>query len=159
MHSAPWLSLPPILPSRCWIKVCVCVLVAQSCLTLCNPKDCSRPGSPVHAILQARMLDWVSIPFLCNPLKTQVNYLRCNMVLLYKALQHIKEWNLIISAKHYNHLFIYYLSDSICWVSVPFGKSVLSSNLFIKLRPVLCTLGDPFYCFCYLKEYVSTAIS
>ena len=39
------------------------MLVAQSCLTLCNPKDCSPPGSPVHGILQARILEWVAFPF------------------------------------------------------------------------------------------------
>jgi len=41
----------------------VCGLVAQLCLTLCNPIDCSPPGSSVHAILQARILEWVAIPF------------------------------------------------------------------------------------------------
>ena len=40
----------------------VCVLVAQSCLTLCNPMDWSLPGSSVHGILQARILEWVAIP-------------------------------------------------------------------------------------------------
>ena len=39
------------------------VLVAQSCLTLCNPMDCSLPGSSVHGILQARIPEWVIIPF------------------------------------------------------------------------------------------------
>ena len=39
------------------------MLVAQSCLTLCNPLDCSPPGSSVHGILQARILEWVAIPF------------------------------------------------------------------------------------------------
>ena len=39
------------------------VLVAQSCPTLCDPTDCSPPGSSVHGILQARMLEWVAIPF------------------------------------------------------------------------------------------------
>ena len=39
------------------------VLVAQSCLTLCNPMDCSLPGSSVHVILQARIPEWVAIPF------------------------------------------------------------------------------------------------
>ena len=39
------------------------VLVAQSCLTLCDLKDCSLPGSSVHAVLQARILEWVAIPF------------------------------------------------------------------------------------------------
>ena len=41
----------------------VCVLVAQSCLTLCDPMDHSPPGSSVHGILQARILEWVTIPF------------------------------------------------------------------------------------------------
>ena len=42
---------------------CRCVLVAQSCLTLCHPMDCSPPGSSVHGILQARILEWVAISF------------------------------------------------------------------------------------------------
>ena len=39
------------------------VKVTQLCPTLCNPMDCSLPGSPVHGILQARTLEWVAIPF------------------------------------------------------------------------------------------------
>ena len=38
-------------------------LVAQSCPTLCNPMNCSPSGSSVHGILQARILEWVAIPF------------------------------------------------------------------------------------------------
>ena len=37
--------------------------VAQSCPTLCNPMDCSPPGSSIHGILQARILEWVAISF------------------------------------------------------------------------------------------------
>ena len=37
--------------------------VAQSCLTLCDPMDCSLPGSSVHGIFQARILEWVAISF------------------------------------------------------------------------------------------------
>ena len=40
----------------------VCVLVAQLCLTLCDPMDCSSPGSSVHEILQARILEWLLFP-------------------------------------------------------------------------------------------------
>ena len=36
--------------------------VAQSCLTLCDPTDYSLPGSSVHGILQARILEWVAMP-------------------------------------------------------------------------------------------------
>ena len=41
---------------------CIKVLVALSCPTLCNPMDCSLPGSSVRRILQARTLEWV-VPF------------------------------------------------------------------------------------------------
>ena len=37
----------------------------QSCLILCNPMDCSLPGSSVHGIFQARVLEWVAIAFSC----------------------------------------------------------------------------------------------
>ena len=36
---------------------------AQSCLTLCDPMDCSLPDSSIHGILQARILEWVVISF------------------------------------------------------------------------------------------------
>ena len=45
------------------VCVCVCVLVTQSCPTLCDLMDCSLPGSSVHGILQARILEWVDISF------------------------------------------------------------------------------------------------
>ena len=41
----------------------VAVLVAQSCLTLCDPMDCSRSGFSVHGIFQAKILAWVAIRF------------------------------------------------------------------------------------------------
>ena len=45
--------------------LCVCVhacSVIQSCLTLCDPMDCSPPASSVHGILQARTLEWAAMP-------------------------------------------------------------------------------------------------
>ena len=39
------------------------MLYAQLCLTLCNSMECSLPGSCVHGILQARILEWVAISF------------------------------------------------------------------------------------------------
>ena len=41
---------------------CGC-LIAQSCLTLCNPMDSSLPGSSVHGIFQAIVLEWIAISF------------------------------------------------------------------------------------------------
>ena len=65
----PWMQWAPKHPahSSSWedrlsFKVCMCVCsVTQSCLTLCNPIDCSPPGSSVHKIVQARILEWVAI--------------------------------------------------------------------------------------------------
>ena len=42
---------------------CGVCLVAQLCPTLCDPMDCSPPGSSVHGISQARILEWVAISF------------------------------------------------------------------------------------------------
>ena len=39
------------------------VIVTQLCLTFCHPTDCSSPGSSVHGILQARILEWIAISF------------------------------------------------------------------------------------------------
>ena len=48
-----------IKPYNCVLLYC---LVAQLCLTPCNPMDCSPPGSSVHGILQARILEWIAFP-------------------------------------------------------------------------------------------------
>ena len=46
-----------------YFPLCVCVLVCQSCPTLCDPMDCNLPGSSVHEILQARIQECVAISF------------------------------------------------------------------------------------------------
>ena len=56
--------LPKVVKIACLPScVCTCALVAQSYTTLCNPMDGSPPGSSTHGILQARILEWVNIPF------------------------------------------------------------------------------------------------
>ena len=40
---------------------CCCCLLAKSCLTLCDTVDCSPPGTSVHEMLQARILEWIAI--------------------------------------------------------------------------------------------------
>ena len=42
--------------------------VTQSCLTLSNPMDCSLPGSSIHGIFQATVLEWGAIAFSDNPI-------------------------------------------------------------------------------------------
>ena len=59
------LGLSPVFGSWYWVtlKVKSESEVAQSCLTLFDPMDCSLPGSSLHGILQARVLEWVAISF------------------------------------------------------------------------------------------------
>ena len=44
------------------IYICVCVDSHRSCTTLCDPMDCSPPGSSLLGILQVRILEWVAMP-------------------------------------------------------------------------------------------------
>ena len=55
MFTSTLLCIKSCFPTYC------CCLAAQSCLTLCNPMDCSPLDSSVHRILQARILEWVTI--------------------------------------------------------------------------------------------------
>ena len=55
--SSNWVSLS----SKTLPVPCYCAKSLQLCLTLCDPMDCSPPGSSVHGILQAKILKWVAI--------------------------------------------------------------------------------------------------
>ena len=68
--SLPWVSVFPSVQWKRWATQVLLFLTAaaaakslQSCLTLCDPRDGSPPGSPVPGILQARTLEWVAISF------------------------------------------------------------------------------------------------
>ena len=50
-------------PTLTYRKKRCCCSVAESCLTLCRPMGCSLSGTSVHAILQARILEWGAMPF------------------------------------------------------------------------------------------------
>ena len=55
------LKAPYVICSSCALKVKVSV--TQSCLSVCDPMDYSPPGSFVHGVLRARVLDWIAMPF------------------------------------------------------------------------------------------------
>ena len=68
-----------VVPSSVLVKA----LVAQSCLTLCNPMDGSPQGSSVHGILQARIPEWIAFPFLQGIFLTQGQNLSIGRQILY----------------------------------------------------------------------------
>ena len=55
-------NLLPILCVCVFKCVCLCIKWLQSCSTLSDPVGCSLPGSSVHGILQARILEWTAMP-------------------------------------------------------------------------------------------------
>ena len=65
LTSAPVVILQMYSSQHCNFSLCVStsLLVAQLCLTLCNPMDCSLSGSSALGILQARILEWVAISY------------------------------------------------------------------------------------------------
>ena len=73
------------------------MLIAQSCLTLGNPMDCGPPGSSVHEILQARILEWVTISFSRGSFwprdQTQVSYIAGRLLTALDIREAYKEEN------------------------------------------------------------------
>ena len=73
LHRATYVKIFPTINSmllhELWLVEstdAVFVSVTQLCLALCNPMDCSPPGSSIHGTLQARILQWVAIPLSKN---------------------------------------------------------------------------------------------
>ena len=73
----------------------MCVLVIQLCLILWDPMDCSPPGSSIHGIFQASMLEWVAIFFYRGPSKPrgQTWLLHCSHVWLFATPWIYSPWN------------------------------------------------------------------
>ena len=123
------------------VCVCVCVLVAQSCLTLCNSMNCTPPGFSVQGILQARILEWIAIPFSRGSSRprdgTQVSWLAGEFFTT-EAL--MRAW-----ASYYSlFLFLAYLKH---WDSILFlrkrdlTQQALQSDSVILSCLGLCTLS------------------
>ena len=55
---------PTLLKGHLYLRASLVLygMVAHLCLTLCDPMDCSPPGSSVHGIFQARVLEWLLLP-------------------------------------------------------------------------------------------------
>jgi len=105
--------------------------VAQSCRTLSNPMDCSLPGSSIHEIFQARVLEWVAIAFSLYVYRyTYISIKLCIYSIIY--------------------IYIYvYFSDSLIgyskiwsiWNTVPYSRSLLVIHSYLFYTLVLLHLS------------------
>ena len=105
--------------------------VAQSCPTISDPMDCSLPGSSVHGIFQARVLEWGAIAFSVVLLRGRTNSLRNGSLLNlshWSSISLITCFILLLATGDLKHFFFFFLSLIICY----FVKS-----LFIHWNPYL----------------------
>ena len=86
--------------------------VAQSCLIPSDPMDCSPPGSSVHGIFQARVLEWGAIAFSGITTAEAINFIRLNLCFTYFFKLRMLLWNEI----HRLVLHMWY----IIWLGIEF---------------------------------------
>ena len=116
-----------------WLAAAAAAASLQSCLTLCNPIDGSPPGSPIHGILQARILEWVTVCF-SNAWKWKVKV---------KLLSHV--WLLVIPwTAAYQAPPSMGFSRQEYWSGVPLpSPNWLDSSTNKKLKKNTCTSRAP----------------
>ena len=133
------------------------MLVAQSRPTLCNPTDCSPPGSSDHGILQARILEWVATPFSRVSSRprdgTQVSWIAGRFFAIWATGKPLEEqYNVKKMVRVSTHALLLnlvgrILSDSLCFTTEItmcfFFSSVLIWFVFVFSRSVLSDSLDP----------------
>ena len=102
-------------------------IVSQSCLTLCDPMAYILPGSSVHGILQARILEWVAVPSSrgsSRPRESNPCLPYCRQILYHlsqkgRPLHHSPNAKICKTSKQKNPLLSYYLQNFPRWASPP----------------------------------------
>ena len=128
----------------------VCPKSLQSCLTFCDSMDCSQPGSSVHGILQARILEWVACPPLEDlpdpEIKPNLLYpLRWQAGSLPLALPGV----MVL----YLHVCVA-LNGGLNCISLKYSESLIMLLFSPKLCPIFCDPVD-----CSMQAPISSTIS
>ena len=141
-------------------------LATQLCPTLCDPTDCSPPGSSVHGILQARILEWIAVPFSRRSSqlrdRTQVSLTACRFFTIWATREACKiqaedwlilkilQWIIILwnTVLGYPNLSLYYrLVFFSYWIIISFciiNISLLHYYHFILLLKWHIHIADDF---------------
>ena len=125
------------------LNMCVCS-VAKLCPTLCDPMDCSLPGSPVHGILQVGILEWAAMPSSRSSRPRDWIYVSCLSCLAGGFFTHWATWEapvLNTGNSFKTCLFIYFFKPIFFKVHVKSKKAVslswLEKSLSLPAHPVL----------------------
>ena len=107
--------------------------VAQSCPTLRDPMDCSLPGSSVHGIFQARVLEWGAITFSRKPLTiSQIQYIQIQISIQISIKSNM---DLISMNQRVSHkLFLLFMTHTFKAVGHPEGKQKVCANPYPQSR-------------------------
>ena len=120
--------------------------VAQSCPTLSDPMDCSLPGSSIHGIFQARVLEWVAIAFSVILLRSRVNS-SAVCIILYQMEKIFFVLYFLLDMWQLLHL----VSDIICflapsiYVPVSVSDCLLGSGIFLRVITRSCSSLKLFF--------------
>ena len=112
--------------------MCVCVLVTQSCLILCNLMGCSLPGSSVHVILQTRILDCVAALFSRGFSQLRPSLLHCRQILYHLSHQE-SPICVYIYIYIYIHIHIYIYGGSDVYILISYIICILISYTYIVI--------------------------
>ena len=123
--------------------------VTQSCLTLCNPMDCSLPGSSVHGVFQARIPEWLPLPSPRNLQDPEIkpvspalagsdslplsHLIQINAVLHLQCFAVPREWS-----QSFSHLF----SAVILWRTLKFSLYRYGSRCMVAKWPVKISMQN-----------------
>ena len=126
--------------------------VAQSCLTLSDPMDCSLPGSSAHGIFQARVLEWDAIAFSNSSADDHLMFLHCMQSkkrVIVTAADHSQFPTLALRHHHLLHSLAHY--------SIHTGLSFFSNIPRTPLLQALCTchllcLGNFQHTYCVVHS-------
>ena len=146
-----------------WILKLCCCLITQSCLTLCNPMDCSTPGLPVRHFLRSP-LKLVSIRsvmppnhlMLCRPLLLLPSIFPSSRVFPNESALHIrwpKYWSFSISS---SHEFSWFLSFRIDWFELLAVQGTLKSLLQCHSSKASILWGSAFFTAQLSHPYMTT---
>ena len=108
----------------------------------CDPKDCSLPGSSVHGIFQARILEWVAITFsreYSNP-GFEPSLLHCRQI-----LYHLSCWGFLIYFKKYVTYWGY--SQFSHYTHCKYFSTLSSTFHLMSFTHINCNLNHQFFCF------------